>query len=111
MTLCLGIAKLHPYPAVMGALFAFISAGIINPWSVSASLPQPQVLSELQFAQADPNQLFQNAWEAYQNKDFEQAVVLWQQALAQYQATENLEGEKVTREALGAAYLKLRQYD
>ncbi|PSR18699.1 hypothetical protein C8255_06140 [filamentous cyanobacterium CCP3] len=111
MISCLSIASLQPYLAVIGVLSAFIFINVTNTWSVAASLPRSHSLSEPHFAQSDPNQLYQDAWEAYQNKDFEQAVVLWQQALAQYQANENLEGEKTTREALGAVYLKLRQYD
>ncbi|PSR18285.1 hypothetical protein C8255_08185 [filamentous cyanobacterium CCP3] len=111
MTICSNIAKLYPYKAMASVLFAFVFVSIINPWSVAENSPQPSELPEPYSAQADPNQLFQDAWEAYHSKNFEQAVVLWQQALAQYQATENLEGEKTTREALGAAYLKLRQYD
>ncbi|HEY9878202.1 MAG TPA: CHAT domain-containing tetratricopeptide repeat protein [Leptolyngbyaceae cyanobacterium] len=96
---------------VVSFFLALLSSAALSSPSVAAPLSQPDLPSEVYPTQTNATQLFQDGWDAYQHEDFEQAVTLWQRALVQYRVDRNFEGERTTLEALGAVYLKLRQYD
>lgn len=98
-------------PLAIALLPAFLCLTITNHPAIAATLPPSPAPSNPRLAQANPDQLYQQGWDAYQNQNFEQAVELWQQSLDQYQSAQNSAGARTAREALGAVYLKLRQYD
>ncbi|MBE9158220.1 CHAT domain-containing protein [Nodosilinea sp. LEGE 06152] len=98
-------------PLAIALLPAFLSVTVANPPAIATIPTLSQSPPAPRLAQVNPDQLYQQGWDAYQNQNFEQAVGLWQQSLDQYQAAQNSTGARTAREALGAVYLKLRQYD
>ncbi|MEM6252315.1 MAG: CHAT domain-containing tetratricopeptide repeat protein [Cyanobacteria bacterium P01_D01_bin.156] len=101
-----------PITLARASLIVLVSSGVGSNNILLAAVPQhSRSIFVNHLAQNSSENLFEEGLAAYKDKNFEHAAYLWQQALDQYQANHNLAGEIATLEALGAAYLKLQQYD
>lgn len=97
-----------------GTLMAAIATLLLAdfPIFVSSHRPDSQALAATNNSTESEaaDTLFKQGLEKFENRQFEQAIALWQQALSIYQQVNNLSRQRITLTNLGAAYFHLKDY-